>query len=222
MSLSIFDVTGPVMIGPSSSHTAGAARLARVARTLAGAPFTHVSFGLHGSFHDTYLGHGTDKALLAGALGIREDDEALQNAPALAKEAGITYDYSRADLADMHENSVEITFRMTKGEPFTVVGSSIGGGQIVIRRVGDMETEFTANLPTLLVQHLDRRGMISDISSLLTGAGINIAVLRHTRRAKGCYACTVAEVDEPIPPLVVQTIRSLSDVYSAQAVSIAN
>ena len=222
MSLSIFDVTGPVMIGPSSSHTAGAARLARVARALAGAPFTHVSFGLHGSFHDTYLGHGTDKALLAGALGIREDDEALRDAPEIANTAGIIYSYHRADLEDVHENSVEITFRLKDGTDFTVVGSSIGGGQIVIRRVGELETEFSATRPTLLVRHLDRRGMISDISSLITGAGVNIAVMRYTRNSKGGPACTVAEVDEPLPPIVVETIAELPDVYSAQAVDVGN
>ena len=222
MSLSIFDVTGPVMIGPSSSHTAGAARLARVASALAGLPFTHVSFGLHGSFYDTYLGHGTDKALLAGALGIREDDEALRDAPEIADAAGVTYDYHRVALEDVHENSAEITFRLADGTDFTVVGSSLGGAQIVIRRVGDLETEFSATRPTLLVRHLDRRGMISDISSLITGAGINIAVMRYGRKAKYDFACTVVEVDEPIPPLVVATIATLPDVYSAQAVDVAN
>ena len=221
--LSIFDVIGPVMIGPSSSHTAGAARLARVARALTGNhPFTHVSFGLHGSFHDTYLGHGTDKALLAGALGIREDDEAIRDAPALAQEARVTYDYYRAALEDVHENSVQITFHLEGGPQFTVVGSSVGGGQIVIRRVGALETEFTANLPTLLVQHLDRRGMISDISSLITGAGINIAVMRYSRKGKGGLACCIAEVDEPIPAIVVETIAGLPDVYSAQTVDLAH
>jgi len=220
--LSVFDVVGPVMIGPSSSHTAGAARLARVARALAGAPFTHVSFGLHGSFRDTYLGHGTDKALLAGALGIREDDEALRDAEALAYDAGITYDYHPVTLEDVHENSVEITFHLTDGTRFSVVGSSIGGGQIVIRRVGTIETEFSANLPTLLVQHRDRQGMISEISGILSAAGVNIALMRHSRKAKGGFACSIVETDDALPPELVNSIANIADVYSAQAVSITN
>lgn len=162
--ISIFEVTGPVMIGPSSSHTAGAARLARVAAALAPESFSHVTFGLHGSFYDTYLGHGTDKALLAGVLGICEDDEAIRDAGILAEAAGLTYEYKHVTLEDVHENSVEISFRLQSGATFAVIGSSIGGGQIEISRVGDFETSFSAVLPTLFVEHRDRRGMISEIS----------------------------------------------------------
>ena len=218
--LSIFDVIGPVMIGPSSSHTAGAARLARVAQGLAGRAFTHVTFGLHGSFHDTYLGHGTDVALLAGALGYREDDEALRDAKELAEAAGITYSFHQADLMDYHENSVEITFHFSEGDPFCVIGSSVGGGQIVIRRVNGMEVEFSANLPTLLVYHQDKPGMINEISSVLSDAGINIGLMRYTRRARGCVACAVVEVDDPVSPELVAKIAALSDVSSAQAVDL--
>jgi len=217
--LSIFDVTGPIMIGPSSSHTAGAARLARVARALTGAPFTHVSFGLHGSFHDTYLGHGTDKALLAGALGIREDDEALRDAPALAEAAGVTYDYYRATLEGVHENAVEITFHLDSGKTFSVIGSSVGGGQIVIQRVGNFQTEFTALLPTLMIEHLDRRGIFSEITHTLSEAGINIGTMKSTRSAKGGYASCLVEADEAIPPEIVEQVAALNDVYSAKAVN---
>jgi len=220
--LSIFDVTGPVMIGPSSSHTAGAARLAQVARRLAGRPFTRVTFGLHGSFHDTYLGHGTDLALLAGALGYREDDEALRDAKALAGAAEVTYSFHQADLTDYHENSVEITFHFSDGDTFDVIGSSIGGGQILIRRVNGMEVEFSANLPTLLVYHQDKPGMISEISSVLSDAGINIGLMRYTRRARGCVACAVVEMDDPAGPELVATIAALPDVFSAQAVDLGD
>ena len=218
--LSIFDVTGPVMIGPSSSHTAGAARLARVARALFSGTFHHVSFGLHGSFHDTFRGHGTDKALLAGALNIHEDDEALRDAPALAKRAGITYDYHRVDLHDAHENSVEITFHLANKKTFTVVGSSIGGGQIVITRIGNLEMEFTALLPTLIIEHLDRRGMFSEITQTLSEAEINIGAMRTSRTARGGYACCLVETDDEIPGEVVAKVAALHDVYSAKAVNI--
>lgn len=210
------------MIGPSSSHTAGAARLARVARRLAGRPFTHVTFGLHGSFYDTYLGHGTDLALLAGALGYREDDEALRDAKALAAAAGVTYCFHQHDLMDYHENSVEITFHFPDGEPFPVIGSSVGGGQIMIRRVNGMEVEFSANLPTLLVCHQDKPGMISEISSVLSAAGLNIGLMRYTRRARGCIACAVVEMDDPVSPELVAKIAALPDVSSAQAVDLGD
>ena len=218
--ISIFEVTGPVMIGPSSSHTAGAARLARVAAALAPEPFSHVSFGLHGSFFDTYLGHGTDKALLAGVLGISEDDEAIRDAEARAEEAGITCDYHHVTLEDVHENSVQITFRLRSGGEFQVIGSSIGGGQIEISRVGEFEASFSATLPTLFVEHLDRRGMISEISRVISDAGVNIGVLRHSRRTRGGYASTVAETDDPLDQAVVEAIAKLPDVYHARAVNL--
>jgi len=218
---SIFDVIGPIMIGPSSSHTAGAARLARVAMELASRPFTHVSFGLHGSFFDTYRGHGTDLALLAGALGLREDDESIRDAVEIAAKTGLTYDYHRVALDDVHENSVEITFHLVGGDSFRVIGSSVGGGQILIRRVGDLPTSFSANLPTLLVEHLDRRGMISEITQVLGTAGINIGTMRTRRRAKGDYAACVVETDEPIPSAVLSQITALADVYSAKVVNLS-
>jgi len=209
------------MIGPSSSHTAGAARLARVAAALTPEPFSHVSFGLHGSFYDTYLGHGTDKALLAGVLGICEDDEAIRDAESLATSAGITWDYQPVTLEDVHENSVQITFGLQSGATFQVVGSSIGGGQIEISRVGEFETSFSGALPTLFVEHLDRRGMISEISRVISDAGINIGVLRHSRRTRGGDASTIAETDDPLDQTIVEAIAKLPDVYNARVINLS-
>ena len=112
MIVSIFEVAGPIMVGPSSSHTAGAARLSRLATLFLNQPFRHVSFGLHGSFARTYHGHGTDLALVAGALGIRQEDEEMKRAFQIAQERGITYDFYPIDLGDAHENSVAITFTL--------------------------------------------------------------------------------------------------------------
>lgn len=219
--ISIFEVTGPVMIGPSSSHTAGAARLARVAAALVPEPFSHVTFGLHGSFYDTYRGHGTDKALLAGVLGICEDDEAIRDAIALAEEAGLTYEYQPVTLEDVHENSVQISFRLQNGTTFDVIGSSVGGGQIEISRVGEFEASFSAVLPTLFVAHLDRRGMISEISSVISDSGVNIGVLRHSRRTRGGDASTMAETDGPLGSEVIEAISNLPDVYSVRSVNLS-
>jgi len=209
------------MIGPSSSHTAGAARLARVAAALAPESFSHVSFGLHGSFYDTYLGHGTDKALLAGVLDICEDDEAIRDAESLAEKTGITWDYHPVTLEDVHENSVQITFQLQSGAEFSVVGSSIGGGQIEISKVGDFETSFSGALPTLFVEHLDRRGMISEISRVISEAGVNIGILRHSRRTRGGDASTIAETDDPLTAEVVEAIAKLPNVYNARAINLS-
>ena len=130
MELSLFDVVGPVMIGPSSSHTAGAARLARVARQIAG-EFTHVSFGLHGSFAKTGWGHGTDRALVAGALGLSEQDERLRTSFEMARAVGLEYDFYTAELDVPHENAVKMTFYGSDGGKLDVVGASLGGGRIV-------------------------------------------------------------------------------------------
>lgn len=218
MELSIFEVVGPVMVGPSSSHTAGAARLARVARLIAGRPFSHVSFGLHGSFAKTYKGHGTDKALIAGALGLTEDDERLANAQALAREAGLTYDFYTTELADMHENSVRITFLQNDKKICEVEGSSIGGAQIIIRRINGFETEFTAQSETLLISQYDKKGIVSEVTRILAAHDINIGIMRLSREAKGQLAFCVIETDSPISEALVQQLREVPNILSAQAI----
>ena len=141
MELSIFDVLGPVMIGPSSSHTAGAARLSRIAGLIAGNDYKRVRFGLYGSFEKTYRGHGTDRALVAGALGLKENDELLSKSFELAREAGLEWEFYPDDLDGLHENSVRMTFTLADGSEREIIGCSVGGGQIVIRYIDGFETE---------------------------------------------------------------------------------
>lgn len=218
MNISLFDVAGPVMVGPSSSHTAGAARLARVARSIAAAPFHHVSFGLHGSFAKTYQGHGTDKALVAGALGMREDDERLADAFSIARQQGLSYEFYETDLEEMHENSVLITFSLEGGGACVVAGSSIGGGQIVIRRVNEFEIEFQALAPTLLIVQRDERGVVSEVTGILAEAGLNIGVMRVSRRAKGDTAFCVIELDDRVAAAIVTQIRAMPQILHVQAI----
>ena len=216
MNISIFDVTGPVMIGPSSSHTAGAAKLARIARLIAGRPFSHVSFGLHGSLAKTYRGHGTDRALVAGAMGFMEDDERLADAFEIAKERGLSYDFYETELDGVHENSAVISFALA--DPVEVVGSSIGGARIVIRKVNGFDTEFTAAAPTLLIRQRDQRGIISETSRILADAGLNIGVMRLSRRAKGDEAFCVVETDSPVPKSVTAQIASVKGILHVSSV----
>lgn len=208
------------MIGPSSSHTAGAARLGRIAKTIAAGSFSAVSFGLHGSFAKTYKGHGTDRALVAGVLGFHEDDERLADSFQLAEQAGLHFDFYETELDGMHENSVKITFSMDDGSISEVVGCSIGGGQIQIRRINGFDTEFSAQMPTLVISQKDRRGIVSAVSRVLAENGINIALMRLSRHAKGEHACCIIETDDVIPDVVVQTIRGIEHVVSVRAINV--
>lgn len=221
MNISIFEATGPIMIGSSSSHTAGAARLARIARQIADAPFHRVSFGLHGSFAKTYRGHGTDLALVFGALGYYEDDERLPQSFELAKQAGLTYDFYETNLEGAHENTAVITFYLENGNTCMVIGSSIGGAQVIITQIDDFQTEFTAQSPTLILSYRDRPGAISELTKIVAEYDINIAVMKVSRREKGGTALCTIETDEYIPDHAVEQLRNVHDVYAARAINIS-
>ena len=221
MELSIFEVLGPVMIGPSSSHTAGAARLARVAALIAGKPFAKLRFTLSGSFAKTGQGHGTYKALLAGALGFSEDDERIREINQIAAARGVTAEYCEEELEGMHENSVRISFFHTDGSTSEIWGSSIGGGRIIIRRVGELEIEINAESPTIVVPHLDRPGVVSMVSRILAESNINIAVLRLSRQEKGKNATMVIEVDGRVPADVLESLRQLNHVQGVILIDVS-
>lgn len=222
MNTSIFSVAGPVMIGPSSSHTAGAAKLARIAREIVAEPFTHVSFGLHGSFAQTYKGHGTDKALVAGALGYKEDDERLAESFHLAKKAGLTYAFHEVLLEGLHENSVKMTFTLLDDSTKTIVGSSIGGGQIIIRQINGYDVDFDASLPTLLVHHHDHVGVITNLTKVLADHSVNIAVMKLSRKARGGKAFCILEIDGCISDEVVEEIRNLPCILEIERIQVGD
>jgi L-serine dehydratase len=204
------------MVGPSSSHTAGPARLARIARSILGKEgFTHVSFGLHGSLAKTGIGHGTHEALIAGILGLREDDERIPQARDLAKKAGMSYEFYEILLDGHHENSAVITFLKESGKELPIIGSSIGGGQILIRRIGDFDVELTARAPsTLVCRWSDVKGVLSRVTRVLANHEVNIAVLRLSRESKGGLGCCVLETDTPVLTEVVDEILNVGGVMS--------
>ena len=164
---SIFDVMGPIMIGPSSSHTAGAARIGRLAKKICGKDFTKVVFHLHGSFAKTYMGHGTDKALVAGALGMLPDDENLRDSFEIAKKRNVNYSFEEVDLGDVHPNSVKVEMFYEDGRVSYVIGSSIGGGNIKIIDIDGLKIDFTNAFPTLILKYNEQKGIISFVSTLL-------------------------------------------------------
>ncbi len=208
------------MIGPSSSHTAGAAKLARIARLIVNKPYTHVSFGLYGSFAKTYKGHGTDRALVAGALGFYEHDERLADSFALAEAAGLGYDFYETDLEGMHENSVRMTFTMNDGCTSEIIGSSIGGGQILITRINGFDTEFTAESSALVISQKDKSGVVSDVSRVLANHSINIGGMKVSRTAKDDLAFCIIETDGPLSDEVVRQILNVEHVLRVQAINI--
>lgn len=209
---SAFDIIGPIMIGPSSSHTAGAARLAKVAATIAGGRITRVEFMLHGSFSETYKGHGTDKALVAGILNMEPWDENLKKSFDLAKEAGLEFIFTPADLGDVHPNTVKFILTKEDGTVTLVSGSSIGGGNIFIYDIDGQAVEFTGERPTLLTHHKDLPGVISKISSILYEENINIANMRVYRNEKGKMATMALETDTMITEEAMKRISKIEEI----------
>lgn len=170
-----FDVISPIMIGPSSSHTAGACRIGNAVLNInEGQPFDKVVFRLHGSFASTYKGHGTDLALVAGINGIKPDDARLRHAFEISKENGLDWEIEIADLGDVHPNSVEMVLYHNGERTLGVTGSSIGGGNIIIVRINDIEVAFKNEYPTLIFKYQEQKGIISHVSNLLYKAGHNI------------------------------------------------
>ena len=209
-SYSIFDIIGPAMIGPSSSHTAGAAKVAYIARSIFGKPIKKVTFYLHGSFSTTYKGHGTDKALIAGICGMRPDDPSIPFSYEKAKDMNIEIQFLKINLDDVHPNTVKIVFEGVDGSRQSIVGSSIGGGKVRIISIDDIEVAITGSYATLITQHLDLPGFVADISQILAKYHINIAFMKVFRETKGEHAVMVIESDDVIHKDALEKISALS------------
>jgi L-serine dehydratase len=216
---SLFDILGPIMIGPSSSHTAGAERLGRAAKQIAGDGIKSVVFYLHGSFAKTYKGHGTDRALIAGILGMETYDEKIKDSFEIAHKQGIEIEFVETDLGDVHPNTVKIVITKDDNTEVSVTGSSIGGGNIIIINIDGDDVEFTGNYPVILIKHIDKRGMISKISFALAMNEINIATLKVSRVLKGDLATTVVETDSNVTSTVLEEISTIDSVISVRAVN---
>ena len=193
---SAFEVLGPVMVGPSSSHTAGALRCAQVAASLVDGRVAQVAFTLWNSFAHTYRGHGTDRALVAGVLGLTTDDERIRDAFALADEAGLEYSFEvGGDDATMHPNTVDIRMESDTGAVATVRGESLGGGKVRISRINGVGVDVTGRYSTLFVSHRDVPGVLAALANLLAYAHVNIAFCRTYRTEQGGQAYSVFETD---------------------------
>ncbi|MFD0671062.1 L-serine ammonia-lyase, iron-sulfur-dependent subunit beta [Cohnella sp. GCM10027633] len=207
----VFSIIGPSMIGPSSSHTAGAVRLGRAARQLFGSQPRKAEATFFGSFADTYRGHGTDVAVAAGLLDMDTDDERIADAMRLAEEAKLDYVIRTGSGAATHPNTLSLALSAGR-KRLSMTGCSIGGGNIEIVEVNGFDLKFTGNYPTLVVYHGDRPGMLAELTGLLGEAGINIGHMDLDRKGRRGEAATVIESDAAIATGLRRRIRALPDV----------
>jgi len=215
---SIFDIVGPIMIGPSSSHTAGAVRLGLMARKIYNSELKKVVFTLYNSFAKTGKGHGTDKGLLGGIQGFEVDDTRIKEAHEYAQKAGIKYEFRYKDNPDRHPNAVDIEF--LNGSEMSISGNSIGGGEIKITAINGFNVDLDGTLPTLLMVYKDKPGMISKVTGFIQEAQINIATLNCDREAKGETATMTICLDSVLPEDIVDKIKNLPDVYLVRNIDV--
>ena len=218
--MNLIDIIGPVRIGPSSSHTAGAVRLGLLAASILGGKPVKAEINLHGSFAETYQGHGTDMALLAGLMGWMPDDERIPQAEKYAEESGLVYSFHKIDLGNMaHPNTVLFKLTSAGGSYCEIVGSSVGGGQVKVTEIDGFPVELTGRLPAILTVHIDTRGVIALVTSTLANAGVNIATMRLFRSDKGGMASMVIECDEAVPQEILNLIGALQQIESVRFIA---
>lgn len=199
--MNIFDILGPVMVGPSSSHTAGAVRIGRIARRLLGEGTpVDARIGLSGSFAATGKGHGTDRAIVAGLLGMQTDDERIAVSFDEAQKAGMHVAFEHVKLSGEHPNTAKLLLTAESGRTLSIVASSLGGGRIMVVELDGLRAHFSGDLPTLIVQNMDQPGHVSDVTTMLAHKGINIATLQLSRDHPGGNAVMIIEIDKAVPP----------------------
>jgi len=213
--VSILDVMGPVMVGPSSSHTAGTARLGRVAREILDEDPVEVHFFLHPPLAATYRGHGSDFALVGGAIGLNVDDPRIPEAIRIAEQMEVKIEFAEEDQGDVHPNTVRIEIK-GKSREAEIVGSSIGGGVIEVFKINGFQTRFKGDSPSLLLFYRDRPGMISEVTHIIADEGINIASLYCSRKQRGKDAFMEIDVDSPISASALQRINAVQDMAEAK------
>jgi L-serine dehydratase len=202
----LFDIIGPRMVGPSSSHTAGAARLGHMAHKIARGHIKRAHITLYGSFATTGRGHGTDKAIVAGILGLEPDDERLRYSMLLAKEADVDITVDFSEETKDHPNTAEIEIETEEGTKCTVCGASIGGGSILITEINGLEMELSGEYPALIVRHKDVPGVINTVTTILANEHVNVAFMRVFRHARRQDACMVIETDSPVDDRICKLI----------------
>ncbi len=208
----VFDILGPVMVGPSSSHTAGAVRIGFVAQKLLGCRPVQAEIGLYGSFLATGKGHGTDRALIAGLLGMKPDNRDVPHSFQRADEQGLSFSFEEAKLREAHPNTALLRLTGENGRELEMQASSIGGGRILVNKLDGIDVNFSGDYPTLIVHNLDQPGHVAEVTSMLSHKSVNIATMQLYRDRRGGYAVMVLETDHGVPRDCIQWLEHLEGV----------
>jgi L-serine dehydratase len=215
----VFSIIGPAMIGPSSSHTAGAVRLGRVARQLLGEAPQYADIIFYGSFAETYQGHGTDYAIVGGLFDYETYDQRVASSLETAEQLGIKINFKKGRGAVAHPNTVRLDLLSAAGK-VKVIGSSVGGGNIEINNVNDFDVNFSGSYPTIVIVHQDRPGMIAELTQILLRDNINIGYMDVDRKGRSGEAMTVIEVDSTITSALLGEINNIPSVKNVKKVDL--
>lgn len=214
--MNLFDIIGPIMVGPSSSHTAGAVKIGYVSRKLMAQSIKKAEILLYGSFLATGKGHGTQLAIVAGLLGMKPDDSRIPNSFEIAKEIGMEVVIGEAEIKEGHPNSVKLILTGINNETLEIIGESIGGSRINIASIDGLSANFSGDYPTLIVHNIDQPGHVAEVTSMLSHKSVNIATLQLYRENRGGHAVMVIECDQEIP---MESIRWLLHLEGIEKVT---
>jgi len=219
--ISVFDVLGPNMIGPSSSHTAGACVIGYLAQKMINGSIVKVEFTLYGSFAKTYRGHGTDRALLGGVMGFYTDDVRIRDSFEIAGERGIDFSFIPNDTeTDTHPNTVDVRMVNEKGQEMTIRGESLGGGKVRIVRINHVDVDFSGEYSAVIVVQQDKPGVVAHITRCLSENDVNIAFMRLFREKKGDIAYTIVETDGQLPECIADYLRLNRNIHDVMIVQL--
>ena len=205
----VWEIIGPVMTGPSSSHTAGAAHLGRIVRMCWGGEVKRADLYMRGSFASTGAGHGTDKALIAGLMGMSQDDPSIRDALELARAAGMEFHFYTEEVAGAHPNSVRVVVSGDDGRTMEAVGYSIGGGAVILHKLDGFQVDISCTLPAVIIMNRDVQGVVSAVTSYLSAHNVNIATMKLHRDTRGGLATMVIELDSAEEHADTEVIKNL-------------
>ncbi|MBS7145900.1 MAG: L-serine ammonia-lyase, iron-sulfur-dependent subunit beta [Roseburia sp.] len=218
--MNLLDIIGPVMVGPSSSHTAGAVKIGRVCHKLLAEKVVRADIFFHGSFLATGKGHGTDKAVVAGLLGMQVDDPAIPHSLEIAERERLQFTLSGIDLGDVHPNSVKLELTGESGRTLEVIAASIGGGRIEICEIDGLTANFSGDYPTLIVHNIDQPGHVTEVTSMLAHKSVNIATMQLYRASRGGNAVMVIECDQEIPADALKWLERMEGILKVTYLSL--
>lgn len=210
--MNLFDIIGPVMVGPSSSHTAGAVKIGRVCQKLLAEKIVKARIYFHGSFLATGKGHGTDRAVVAGLLGMQVDDADIPHSFEIAEREGLEFSLEGIDLGDVHPNSVKLELTGESGRMLEIAAASVGGGRIEIFEIDGLRVKFGGDYPTLIVHNIDQPGRVTEVTSTLAQESVNVAAMQLCRFGRGADAVMVIECDQEVSHNVVKRLERMSGI----------